>query len=86
MFQSFDRTIAERLGFRWSGGTGANADLAINFPLWFTAGAFALLPAMWLIRAKPWRTKRVGICAVCEYDLRASSGRCPECGTPIPAG
>jgi hypothetical protein len=55
---------------------------------WFVVEVFAILPLMWLLRRYV-RCRRIarGICDHCGYDLRASPGRCPECGTtPLGGG
>lgn len=53
------------------------------FPDWAPLMIFALAPALMIVRHAKRRRNREGCCVTCGYDLRASSERCPECGTPI---
>jgi hypothetical protein len=62
---------------------------ALVLPYWFLAICFAIAPALWLAsthhRRRLRKRLRTNHCQQCGYDLRASTDRCPECGTAIPA-
>lgn len=63
-------------------GLGGNGGRYVNIPHWFIVcflGGMALLCARWFYRAF-WRYGE-GQCQACGYDMRATPGRCPECGT-----
>ncbi len=57
----------------------------VAVPYWSVVLATLLYPAIgiWRFRVRC-RQRRQGLCLRCGYDLRASTDRCPECGTPIP--
>jgi hypothetical protein len=93
IFQGMHGTLLERLGFRLNWGPwifvhGVNAygvtSVTINFPFWFLATAFAGTPLLWILTVRSRRSASSGFCQSCGYDLRATPGQCPECGT-VPA-
>jgi hypothetical protein len=50
--------------------------------LWFIVAVLGLT-VVWEVRRRRRARTKSGFCPTCGYDLRASSERCSECGTPI---
>ncbi|HEX4797242.1 MAG TPA: hypothetical protein VH370_25840 [Humisphaera sp.] len=80
------RTIGRPAG-NWS--KGGRSLLIVWTPYWGVTLVAGILPACWLgwaiVRARRRaHLKRDGLCPACGYDLRATPGRCPECGK-VPA-
>ena len=65
-----------------------NPDLIVAVPYWFLLSLALVVPARRLraarLRRKERRLRAAVQCFECGYDLRASTGRCPECGMAIP--
>ena len=61
----------------------------VQVPYWVGVAATLLFPAcrLGLLMTSQLRGRqrqRMGLCPRCGYDLRATPGRCPECGTIPP--
>jgi predicted RNA-binding Zn-ribbon protein involved in translation (DUF1610 family) len=89
-----ERIPGSRFGFGYARreGQGMSRVIAsrawdVAFPLWAAALLSAVLPAVWIrYTYRHRRTISRGLCPNCGYDLRASTTRCPECGTVVVAG
>jgi hypothetical protein len=57
---------------------------SVWIPFWLVALVTAILPTRWFILRRRNQRRRhrmlMGLCPTCSYDLRATPGRCPECG------
>lgn len=55
----------------------------VRVPHWSLVIVLGAGPAAWMVRRRlreQLRRRSAGLCAACGYDLRATPGRCPECG------
>ena len=77
--------VMAAIGFGYDGsGPGRQGWRGGFVPHWFLAALFAA-PFVLRLAAYRRRRRREGladrVCAACGYDLRATPGRCPECGS-----
>jgi hypothetical protein len=85
---TFDDDLMDSARFRhrwfvWEAeGSGPDVRQLLVCPNWALTLAAALLPLSRLVNpCVRWRRRNRGLCPSCRYDLRATPGRCPECGT-----
>jgi hypothetical protein len=73
----------------WNGANPSpETHITMTSPFWLLSVIFLVLPIGWDIRhRRQLRAKRTageGYCRQCGYDLRATPGKCPECGAVPP--
>jgi hypothetical protein len=78
------------LGFHYYQGGGQLPDgspwsnFEFSMPWWPLIALSVILPGWWVVRCRRQRRMAgLGLCPNCGYDLRATSDRCPECGTLV---
>jgi len=81
-------------GFEWSPIAAAQPSIEfidipspttylISIPHWFLCLLASIPTLLWLRNKWRHRNRDATLCPVCDYDLRATPHRCPECGTVI---
>ena len=67
---------------RWHAGLDVTL---LTIDIWWVVGVALVLPLLFIAKFVQRRRRLLsGHCLRCNYDLRASTDVCPECGTPIP--
>jgi hypothetical protein len=75
-------TWRESLAFTTLSRRGANWSELWAIPLWVLILPLSIPTLLaWRSREIERHRKRAGLCPSCGYDLRATTARCPECGT-----
>ncbi|HSH93422.1 MAG TPA: hypothetical protein VK968_04700 [Roseimicrobium sp.] len=92
-YDTYDMTLPQRpdlyqfAGLAWYAHHSYTDGWNLLVPHRYVALFAAVLPLRWIwLRHRAMRRKRRNMCTVCGYDLRATPGRCPECGTSGAAG
>ena len=81
----FDSAVERQRGM-WKTSGISCVRRTVRVPHGTVAVALLICPvAVGFHRSYTRRRRRSGLCPACGYDLRATPGRCPECGL-IPAG
>lgn len=77
-FAGFHRT---RMNWAFAASFAATRTDSVTVPHWFLLALAGIAPTVWLHAAiRRRRSTSAGLCPACGYDLRATPGRCPECG------